>query len=247
MMKALILNSGTGSRMGDMTKTHPKCMTPITDTDTILSRQLTQLEQYDLEIVITTGGFHHAIVEYCNGLSLKNPCKFVKNPMFDTTNYIYSIYNARDFLKDDILLLHGDLVFEDEVLARVMEHPSSCMVTSSTVPLPEKDFKAVIVDGRIQEIGIHCFDNAQSAQPLYKLQKDTWQVWLQEMVAFCQQGETKCYGENAFNEVWENCPIYPLDVVDKLCGEIDTPEDLVVMKGRLQSFSRMPLATPIKV
>ena len=31
-MKALILNSGLGSRMGVLTKEHPKCMTDISDT-----------------------------------------------------------------------------------------------------------------------------------------------------------------------------------------------------------------------
>ena len=37
-MKALILNSGKGSRMGDLTKTHPKCMTEIASMETIISR-----------------------------------------------------------------------------------------------------------------------------------------------------------------------------------------------------------------
>jgi len=39
-MKALILNSGLGSRMGEITKTHPKCMTEILEEETIVSRQL---------------------------------------------------------------------------------------------------------------------------------------------------------------------------------------------------------------
>lgn len=39
-MKALILNSGMGSRMGVLTAGHPKCMTEISSIDTILSRQL---------------------------------------------------------------------------------------------------------------------------------------------------------------------------------------------------------------
>ena len=36
-MKALILNSGLGSRMGDITCTHPKCMTEIDEKETIVS------------------------------------------------------------------------------------------------------------------------------------------------------------------------------------------------------------------
>ena len=39
-MKALILNSGLGSRMGVLTSEHPKCMTEISARETILSRQL---------------------------------------------------------------------------------------------------------------------------------------------------------------------------------------------------------------
>ena len=39
-MKALILNSGLGHRMGVLTSEHPKCMTEISSKDTILSRQL---------------------------------------------------------------------------------------------------------------------------------------------------------------------------------------------------------------
>ena len=39
-MKALILNSGLGSRMGVLTSEHPKCMTEISARDIILSRQL---------------------------------------------------------------------------------------------------------------------------------------------------------------------------------------------------------------
>ena len=42
-MKALILNSGMGSRMGVLTSEHPKCMTEISNRETILSRQLKQM------------------------------------------------------------------------------------------------------------------------------------------------------------------------------------------------------------
>ena len=46
-MKALILNSGKGSRMGDLTSKHPKCMTEIASMETIISRQLRQVEEVD--------------------------------------------------------------------------------------------------------------------------------------------------------------------------------------------------------
>ena len=116
-MKALILNSGMGSRMGALTSQHPKCMSDISPRETILSRQLTLLHQAGVnDVVITTGLFDGVLVDYCRGLGLPMRFTFVKNPIYAQTNYIYSIYCARQYLDDDLLLLHGDLVFEATVL-----------------------------------------------------------------------------------------------------------------------------------
>ena len=51
-MKALILNSGLGHRMGVITKEHPKCMTEISYKNTILSRQLRMLVSFGIILII---------------------------------------------------------------------------------------------------------------------------------------------------------------------------------------------------
>ena len=237
-MKALILNSGMGTRMGALAANQPKCFTEVSSTETILSRQLKQMEEVGInEVVITTGPFEDALKDYCDSLELGLEIYFINNSKYKETNYIYSIYNAREFLDDDILLMHGDLVFENEVLDAVLESSSSVMTVSSTIPLPEKDFKAVIEDRTIRRIGIEFFDNAMAAQPLYKLNRSDWRVWLDNIIDFCESGEeskVKCYAENAFNEVSDFCIIHPLDIKDALCNEIDTPEDLEVVSKKLK-------------
>jgi len=237
-MKALILNSGMGSRMGVLTSEHPKCMTDVSATDTILSRQLKQIAKAGIkEVVMTTGLFDQVLVDYCHSLNLPLQFTFVKNPIYRETNYIYSIYCAKDVLDDDILLMHGDLVFEDSALAMALASKESCMTVSSTLPLPEKDFKAVIEDGRITKVGIEFFDSAMAAQPLYKLNREDWRVWLSEIIAFCESDQRKCYAENAFNRVSDKCRIYPVDVRDTLCSEIDNPDDLAVVSARVKALN----------
>jgi len=235
-MKALILNSGMGSRMGVLTSEHPKCMTEISPSDTILSRQLKQLADAGVrEVVMTTGLFDGVLVNYCQSLDLPLKYTFVKNPAYRETNYIYSIYCAREYLDDDILLMHGDLVFENSVFDAVCASEVSCMTVSSTLALPEKDFKAVIRDGRIVKVGIEFFTDAMAAQPLYKLLREDWRVWLERIEAFCEAGNRKCYAENALNEVAaDGCRIAPLDVGDQLCAEIDNPEDLAIVSANLK-------------
>ena len=238
-MKALILNSGLGHRMGVITKEHPKCMTEISHANTILSRQLKMLVSFGVEeVVMTTGYYDKVLVDYCDALHLPLKFTFVNNPVYDSTNYIYSIYCAKEQLKDDdIILMHGDLVFESQVMEAVIDSPVSCMAVSSTLPLPEKDFKAVIRDGRIEKVGIEFFDNAMAAQPLYKILKQDWLAWLQNIEKFCEVDNRKCYAENAFNEVSDQCKIYPCDVQDMLCAEIDTPEDLEAVSKRLAKIN----------
>ena len=199
-MKALILNSGLGSRMGVLTSEHPKCMTEISPRETILSRQLNQLSEAGIrDVVITTGYYDGILVDYCHSLDLPLNFTFVKNPVYDQTNYIYSIYCAREYLDDDIILMHGDLVFENEVFDRVLACETSCMTVSSTLPLPEKDFKAQIRDGKVLKVGVDIFDEAMEAQALYRLRREDWKVWLDKIVEFCENDNRKVYAENALN------------------------------------------------
>ena len=235
-MKALILNSGMGTRMGVLTKEHPKCMTDIAEDESILSAQLKKLYAFGVtDVVITTGYFDRVLVEYCSTLGLPLNYEFVYNPRYSETNYIYSIYCAREILKgNDILLMHGDLVFEEEALARVLAFQGSCMTVSTTLPLPEKDFKAVLADGKITAVGIDFFENAVAAQPLYKLLAKDWDTWLDRISAFCENGTVKCYAENALNEVSGEMNLRPLDVLDLVCNEVDNAEDLAAVSARYQ-------------
>jgi len=226
-MKALILNSGMGTRMGKYTKEHPKCMTDLYDGETIISRQLKMLLNCGVtDVVITTGYFNDVLMHYCKSLDLPLNYTFVLNPIYNETNYIYSIYCAKDFLKnEDIVLMHGDLVFEESVLRDVLAFDKSCMKVSSTLPLPEKDFKAVIDNGLVKKVGVEFFENAMEAQALYKLNANEWNIWLNKMIEFCETDKRKCYAEVAFNQISDECVIYAYDVKDRLCTEIDTPED----------------------
>lgn len=236
-MKALILNSGLGSRMGVLTSNHPKCMTEINSKDTILSRQLKQIANSGIkEVIITTGYYDEVLINYCESLDIPLQFNFIKNPIYDNSNYIYSIYCAKDYLDDDIVLMHGDLVFETEVFEKLLLSESSCMAVSSTLPLPQKDFKAQIKDGKVIRVGIDLFTDAIEAQALYKLNKEDWKLWLHEIIEFCEKGNTHVYAEEALNALEGRANIMAMDVGDLLCSEVDTPEDLLLVSTKLKEI-----------
>lgn len=233
-MKALILNSGTGTRMGTITDNQPKCLTDLRGSETILSRQLEYLNDCGIRnIVITTGHQKDILEEYCRKHFPGMDFAFAYNDLYKSTNYIYSIYLARQYLNDDILMIHGDLVFEKEVLEKVLSSTVSCMTVSSTLPLPPKDFKAVVYDGYITAVGVEFFNEACYAQPLYKLLKEDWLKWLEQIEIFINRGDCRDYAENALNELNGACKIVPLDMKNMLCAEIDNLEDLEYVRNRL--------------
>lgn len=237
-MKVVILNSGLGKRMGTITSDHPKCMTLISDNETIISRQLKQIAGAGItEVIITTGYCEDVLINYCCSLDLPLKYSFIKNDRYTETNYIYSIYKAREyFANDDILLMHGDMVFESSVLDEMISRDVSCMAVSKCTPLPEKDFKAIISGDKIEKIGIEFFNNAVTAQPFYFIKQSDWNVWLHEIVVFCENGNVSCYAENAFNRISDKCNLRAYDIGDMLCNEIDTPEDLTYVTRKINEL-----------
>ena len=237
-MIALLLNSGRGTRMGGETREHPKCMCRLDETDTIISWQVRLLQENGItEAVVTTGPFADMLREHLEGLHSGIRFHYVPNPDYASTNYIYSMYLARDILQDDVISLHGDLVLEPDVMRMVCQSPVSCGAVDGTLPLPEKDFKAQLLDGRIRAIGVDRFgEDCVASQPAYKFLKKDFQRWMQEIERFVRRGETGCYAENAFNAAWEEIPLMALDVKGMLCSEIDTPEDHRVVGARFKQM-----------
>ena len=227
-MIALLLNSGRGTRMGAETKEHPKCMCRLDEQDTIISWQVKLLRRAGVkEAVVTTGPFADMLREHLESLDSGITFHYVPNPDYMTTNYIVSMDNARALLmEDDVLSLHGDLVLEPEVMDMLAASPVSSVAVDASLPLPEKDFKARLTDGRVSAIGVNVFgEDCVASQPAYKFLREDFLRWMAEIRRFVERGETTCYAENAFNAAWEEIPLYPLDVGGRLCAEIDNPED----------------------
>ena len=234
-MIALILNSGVGHRMGDLTKTKPKCLTDIGGGYTILSRQLTQLAEAGVrDAVITTGPFAQALEAYVDGLGLPLRVRYAHNPAYASTNYIVSIHRAAPLLRgEDVLLLHGDLVMENSVLQDLLASPVSVMAVDPTLPLPEKDFKAKLRHGRIVAVGVALFGaDCVACQPAYHWLADDFGLWLNAIGAFVANGQTGVYAENAFNAQDGAISLWPLALEGRLCNEIDNPDDLAAVSAR---------------
>lgn len=186
-MKAVIFNSGLGSRMGELTKDKPKCMVELYNGESIFERQIRILSECGInDFVVTTGPYKEQLVNIADKYNKLNFI-FLDNLDYKNTNYIVSMNNANEFLNDDVLLMHGDLVFNKCLIKKILNdnRKSLCLFNEENA-LPEKDFKGRFLNNILKEVSISIFDsNCYAFQPLYKLSKSDIEKWKKRGFKFC--------------------------------------------------------------
>lgn len=233
-MKALILNSGRGERLRPLTKYIPKALIRIGDKP-LLGYQISNLVDCDIRnIIMTTGPFENKIQKYMESEFPDVSVAYIKNQRYSTTNYIYSMWLAKKLIDDDVILFHGDLFFEKELLKKLVEEKyANCVLVNRKIKPPRKDFKAVIKNDVVIKIGVEFSgENAFFSAPLYKFSKLDFLYWLNEIGNFIKKrGDLKIYAECILNEISDTVILHPVYFAEGVCLEIDTKKDLALVKS----------------
>ena len=114
-MNALLLCAGSARRFYPDGAKRPKCLLPLASNETILDRMLRQTRSCGYSAVIGTGCGHDEVKAHL-GLHAQD-FRMVYNADFATTNSIVTLWQMREFIGDDSLIINGDVVIEDDVLS----------------------------------------------------------------------------------------------------------------------------------
>ena len=123
-MQAVILAAGMGKRLKELTQNNTKCMVKVNGV-TLIDRMLHQIERQHLNRIILVVGYEgEKLIDYISTLKIQTPIEFIKNPVYDQTNNIYSLALAKEkLLEDDTVLFESDIIFEDAVLEGLLSDP----------------------------------------------------------------------------------------------------------------------------
>lgn len=121
-MQALILAAGMGRRMGKYTENCTKCMMTVAG-QTLLERTVEALKYAGIDRLVMVIGYEaEKVCEYVASKNFGISVEYVYNCEYETTNNIYSLYLARDYLKaDDTILLESDLIFDKEIIEKIIQ------------------------------------------------------------------------------------------------------------------------------
>ena len=118
-MKALILAAGRATRLRPLAEATPKCLLDISGKP-ILERQLDALVTHGIEeVIVVTGYRREAIREFIGVASHRYPfpIRSLENPLYATTNNLYSIWTARSEIKGlPCLIFYADVLFHPAIL-----------------------------------------------------------------------------------------------------------------------------------
>lgn len=243
-MKAVILAAGISARLRPLTDNTPKCLLKV-GAKSILERTIDNLIANEInDVIVVTGYLKEMIEDFLQKKYPKLNFTFIYNDKYDSTNNIYSLWMTKDkVLGNDILLLDSDIIFDSRIIGQLLNsNHENCLSVRSDHELGVEEIKILInVDKSIREIsklinplsavgesiGIEKF-NSNFVEHLFKV--------LDKKII--EQKKVNIFYEAAFQDaINEGAKIFPIDVENYKCVEIDTAEDFEIAATLVEGIS----------
>lgn len=113
-MKAVIMAGGKGTRIASVNSEVPKPMIPVLGKPILQYQIETLAKQGVTEIILVIGHLGHKIKEYFNdGKSFGGDIRYIEEK--EPLGTAGALYYLKDDIKDDFLLLCGDLIFDIDI------------------------------------------------------------------------------------------------------------------------------------
>jgi L-glutamine-phosphate cytidylyltransferase len=231
---ALLLAAGTGSRLFPLTQDAPKCLT-IVNGISILERLVSSLNLHGFKrLVVVTGHLEQSIRDFLGNQMGDMKIEYIFSPRYETTGNIYSLWMARECIREPFLLVESDLVFSESLLGamcypdRIAVSRMQTWMNGSTVTVNAfrkvNGFKSGTV-GPQDEIRYKTVN-------IYSFSRNSWQRIKKRLDQHISSGRVNGYYETVFAEMVTDGSL-SLDAVSfdsKPWYEIDTLADLAKAK-----------------
>ena len=216
-VRIVLLVAGRGVRLGSE---RPKCLTAFDgEGHTILDRQVDALARLSARPIIAVTGYRSEQIQAAHP-----ELQTVLNARFAETNTSKSLLCALSELGVcDVLWLNGDVVFDPCIPPLVLGQPHSCMAVNRSVCGEEEIKYRTNSSGRMVEVS-KTVEHGEGEAVGINLVKATDLELFKRCLDRCADRD---YFERGLElAIQSGMQLYPVDIGEYPCVEIDFPEDL---------------------
>ena len=112
-MNAIIIAAGSGKRISEDAKDLPKSLITVNGKP-IIAYQIQALKQVGIKNIVVITGIHDEKFEIEN-------VHYIKDHYYNEHDILGSLMEAKDFLKNDTLVLYSDIIFESKILKQILD------------------------------------------------------------------------------------------------------------------------------
>tara|TARA_Y100000588_G_C14000150_1_gene815280 strand:+ start:72 stop:797 length:726 start_codon:yes stop_codon:yes gene_type:complete len=236
-MEALILSAGLSSRLGRLTKDFHKSLLEINPGLKIIDNQLISLRKAGIrKIVIVVGYKSEKLINYAKSHYPDLNFRFVDNKIFASTNCLYSLWLSRQYLKDDLIYMTGDLVMDTNLISEMVKNGQDSIFSVNIENENNRDFCARAKEGIVSEVSINLRGNdVFPCLPLMRLSSASFNLWLDAADEMINKGLVNEYEMAALNKVLGQIKVSAY-FSDRFCMEVDEKEDLFFLRDFQESY-----------
>lgn len=227
MTDAVIFAAGAGRRLG---LPFPKCLLEFGGR-TLLARQIEALTAIDVANIFVVVSYERAMIERAVACMEAAPrISFIIN---DTARAgsLYSLRAASDHLRDDTILMDGDVLFPARFLADLCRPNRSAILFESGVASTGEEMMVVFDGaGRVQAITRQPSATAQTGESVgfALVERNALDKLLVAIAEVARQDmDGRADWEGALSRICAQLPVSGVDVRGWPWTEIDFPEDVV--------------------
>ncbi len=225
-MRAVILAAGRGGRLIEITGERPKCLAQVGGI-TLLDRQLRALRSCGLtQIAVVTGYRSLDVMRMCGPTTT-----YVHNAQFAETNSLYSLWLARELLRDGFLVMNCDVLFHEQMLSDLItsRYEDALLMSPACdeAPYSDEEMKIRVRAGRVVAISktIDPRDADGENVGIAKFGAEGAAVLVEEMDALVTSGATTEWLPAAFARFCGRRTLHAVDHRGFPWIEIDCPQD----------------------
>ncbi|HEX9757739.1 MAG TPA: phosphocholine cytidylyltransferase family protein [Nitrospiria bacterium] len=232
-MRAIILAAGKGKRLVALTQHCPKSLIPVGGVP-ILSRFLGALEAVGIkDIVIVVGYLEEKMTQFIKDSHPHLNIQTTVNPDY-LRGSILSLWAAREFFNDDLLIMDADVLFPKQFLSMLIQspHPDLMLLDQSVQSHGEeqmlliKNNRVIDCTKKVQGKGPEDFDLMGEGIGFLKISRSSSEKLKQIIKDFVKQGEVDMEYEDTFHSFFNEVDVKFLPVGGMPWTEIDFPEDI---------------------